>query len=200
MSHTNVLIETIHSTVANPLAEQLNLAPDNDFDILPDHLTNGERVRAEFNLLWDIYSGRRDVVSTPYGRNLYVDEVVGTRYFDNRAIEEVYWRTSTFSPDLKRRIEEIYIHITEDGKQYEIYVDELGHTRVLKRLDGVSKWEPADSEESADCLGEFFHRTAIAAHVHSRRSPEEQMVANDDARELLHERFPTLGLTTTYEE
>ena len=201
MTYTELLVETKDTPTVELAAEQTETMLSEPYDTLPDQLTNGERIRNEFNVLWDLYSDRRDVMKIPHGRRTYVDEVIGTRYFDKRAIEEVYWRTTVEGPGLRDgRIQEVYILINADDKEYQIYVDEVGCTTVLKRRDGSAKWEPTSEEEATNCLDEFYHRTSDAAYIHNRRNAEEKKVANEAARELLHKRFPILGLKPAYEE
>lgn len=200
MSYSDLLTKTSSRTVSETVAERIEPTDVGSYDLLTDKLI-GERVRTEFALLWDIYAGRRDGMAIQFSDELITDEVVATRYFDKRAIEEVYWRTRVYSPFVKSGVtEKIYVHITTDGGEHEICVNEAGDTKVLKRLDTDNEWETAGPDEAADCLDEFFHRTADAATIHKQRSPEEQTVANNHARALLYERYPILALARSEEE
>lgn len=160
-----------------------------------DERTSGERVRDEFAALWGIYKGRRDGITLHIGNQVIVDDVIATRYYDERAIEEVYWRTQLYSPSFKGGVSEvIFVHVTTDVNEHEIYVDESGEVSVLRRSDADSPWNRTSDAEAQNCLYEFFYRTTIAADIHSRRSPSEQEAADNHAKALLHERYPFLAM------
>lgn len=201
MIHTELLTKATSAPVAEQAIEQTKPTPVGPYDLLSNQPTNGELVRAEFAMLWDIYAGRRDGMEIQFSGELITDEVVATRYFDKRAIEEVYWRTRVYSPFVKDGVtEKIYVHITTDDEEHEICVNEVGDTRVLKRQGTDSVWETATSGEADSCLDEFFHRTSDAAIIHKGRSLEEQTVANNHARALLYEHYPILALARSEEE
>ena len=200
MSHSELLTKPAAKTAFELTVKQIEPTPVGSYDLLPDSPV-GELVRAEFAMLWDIYAGRRDGMKIQFSDELITDEVVATRYFDKRAIEEVYWRTRVYSPFVKSGVtEKIYVHITTDDGEHEICVNEVGETKVLRRQGTDSTWETATSDEAEGCLDEFFHRTSDAAIIHKQRSPEEQAVANNHARALLYERYPILALTQSEEE
>ena len=200
MIYSELLTKTAAKTASELATAQIEPTPVGSYDLLPDQPV-GELVRAEFAMLWDIYAGRRDGMKIQFSDELITDEVVATRYFDKRAIEEVYWRTRVYSPFVKSGVtEKIYVHITTDDGEHEICVNEEGDTRVLSRQDTDSSWEMASPDEVDACLDEFFHRTSDAAIIHKQRSPEEQTIANNHARALLYERYPILALTQSEEE
>lgn len=188
--------------IKSEIVEQETLqdnAVDTAQEVSPDQKELGHKVHEEFNALWNIYEGRRNGSTIHYGRTTIEDDVIATRYLDNdadqHAIEEVYWRTTLSGPNQKNgSTEMIFINISSPGEdEYQICVTEDHLTKVLRRNPESKEWRQATSEEADTTLSEFFHRTLIAADTHSHRTPEEKIVADDDARKLLLERYPMLA-------
>lgn len=201
MSYPEPFTKTTDIVATETITEQIEPTPVGSYDLLLEQLTNGERVCAEFGALWDIYVNRRDGMTMRFGDATITDDVIATRYFDQRAIEETYWRTRTYSPFVKDgATETIYIRIVTDDGEHEIYVDEGKDIKVMRRRNDSDEWEIADSGDADDCLYDFFYRTTIAADVHQRRNSDEKTVADNHARALLHERYPILALRQAPEE
>lgn len=202
MPSTKILTKENNQTT-ELIAKYSEPATSGSFDRLSVQVSDGERVRAEFEELWNIYSGRRDGISMSYvnGAETVVDDVIATRYFDERAVEETYWRTRSYELGVKGGVrEQILVRVATDIGENEMLIDEDGQVKVLKRQSSESNWELADADESRQCMDDFFYRTTIAADVHNRRSPEEKLIANDHARALLRERYPILAAPRAYEE
>lgn len=201
MKNTETLVAEPYITNSK-IAEQETL-PREDVDIiretLPDQKEVGHKIREEFKALWDIYEGRRNGSTMHYGNTTIEDDVIATRYLDGdstqHAIEEVYWRTSLTGPNQKDGTNEmIFVNILSPGEdEYQICVTENNQTKVLRRHPESKEWRRATDDEAEDTLSEFFHRTLIAADTHSRRTPEEKIAADNDARKLLLERYPVLA-------
>lgn len=199
MTYTELLSQPTNAAAADQMTQQFE--PGQLCELEPDEHTNAERIRTEFTNLWNIYADRRDGMTMQFGKAIIEDDVIATRYYDERAIEEIYWRTQVYDASLKNGVSEtIFIHITTSDGEREIYVSEAGDVTVMHRPDEESEWKPTSSEDADSCLYDFFYRTTIAADIHHRRSPEEQTVANNHAKALLRERYPMLAATKTTEE
>lgn len=162
--------------------------------------TDGERVKDEFEALWDMYTGRRVGLSISYSNWRAEDDIIATRYYDESAIEETYWRTQFFSDSAKSMREMVTVRIKTDTGEHEIFVDEDSDVSVKKRLSDSDEWHMVDDDEAEACLFEFFHRTSDAKVKHESRTQEEKDAADRHAVELLLERYPDLGTFTMHDE
>lgn len=161
----------------------------------------GEDVRNEFTKLWNIYTGRRAGLSLEIGNQVVEDDVLATRYFHERAIEETYWRTRTYEygGHLKggmKQTEVLFINISTEFYDQEIHVDEVGevHVRVLDRA--VGEWYELDAESASGIVNSFFDRAEWAAMMHTARTPEERQRADNESIGLLYNRYPVLADAT----
>ncbi|HTK39407.1 MAG TPA: hypothetical protein VL362_00910 [Patescibacteria group bacterium] len=160
----------------------------------------GELVRNEFEKLWNIYTGRRAGLSFAIGNRRIDDEVIATRYFHERDIEEVYWRTRIYGVAGEQKTaydEAIFIHILSETQEQEIHVDADGMLTVKHRPDASSPWQDADEATTEAVSFEFFNRTMVAAQRHSERSPGDQLKADAQALAMLYARYPMLQTPTT---
>ena len=179
---------------------------DESIESLRENREIGDKISQEFKELWKIYEGRRIGNTMQYGKTTIEDDVIATRYFDGEnqqhAIEETYWRTSLYGPNQHEgHTEMLFINISSPGEdEYQIVVGEDHQTKVLRRPEGADEWGTASHEVAATVLSEFFHRTLIAADVHSQRTPEEKAAADEDARQLVLNKYPILGNKKTSEE
>ena len=199
-------------TLTKPQANLLNEAGDQNVADIVDvkEMLNdpelGNKISQEFEALWDVYEGRRIGNTMQYGKTTIEDSVIATRYFDEveqgHAVEETYWRTDLYGPNQHNgKTEMLFINITSPGaSEFQISVGEDHNVKVLSRNEESGEWSQANADDAERVVSEFFHRTLIAADIHSQRTPEEKTAADEDARQLVLNKYPILGNKKTSEE
>lgn len=202
MTHTETLVKPAGTPAAENAVEELKTGVSDQE--LARELSLGERVRAEFEAVWSLYPNRRQGTTVHVGPYIFEDDGLATRYYDKAlGIEETYFRSRIYDRSVELKTdpgpsEAIFVRVaSESGEEHEIFVNPAGSVAVMCRQGVELPWQTVSEQEALACIDELSYRAVIAAVRHGERTPDEQVMADTHARELLRARMPMFAASET---
>lgn len=154
-----------------------------------------ERVASIFRDLWQMYEGRRAGISQQYGETRFDDDIIATRLYDGRDIEEIWWRTTESSPDIKNgQRQHYFVTVIDDTgeRQISVSADHKNVPRLRIKNPGDGTWSDASVEMAEALLFDLEHRASDAKAAHAARTSDQNNAANAAALEFVRDRYANI--------